>query len=116
MELSELEIKILKLISKKKSPVTLAYVSKKCGECENSLNNLYNKNYIDSSWIDDQVQSGFPSFEDITITKKGLEYLADLKLNEQHQTRLLNKREFWEIMIGIFIAVAAVVITKCLGF
>lgn len=116
MELSDLEIKILKLLSKQKTPVNLAFVSTKCGECEKSLNNLYNKNYIDSSLIDDCEQLAFPSFNDMTISKEGLEYLANLKLNEQHKTSLLNKREFWEIMIGIFIAVAAVVITKCLGF
>lgn len=116
MELSDLEIKILKLLSKQKSPVGLAFISKKCGECKNSLNSLYNKNYITSSLIDDPEQLGFPSFEDTTITNDGLEYLTNLKLDNQHKTSLLNKREFWEIIFGIFIAVAAFIITKCLGF
>lgn len=116
MELSNLEIKILELLSKQKTSVNIAFVRKKCGECEKSLNNLYRNNYINSSWLNDREQVGFPSFEDMTISKEGREYLANLKIDSRNKTRLLNKKEFWEIVIGIFIALSAGIILSYLAF
>lgn len=101
MELSDLEIKILKLLSKQKSPVGLAFISKKCGECKNSLNSLYNKNYINCSLLDDPEQIGFPSFEDTTISNDGREYLANSKIVNKLNAR--SSRTDW--LKGIIITV-----------
>ena len=116
MELCDLDVKILKLLSKQKSPVNLAFITKKCGECESSLNKLFRQNFIDSSWIDSLEQVGFPSFEDVTITKEGREYLDNLKLDSRNKTRQINKEKICEIVTGIFIAVAAGIILMFLAF
>lgn len=101
MELNSLEVKILKLLSKQKAPVNHAFISKKCGECENTLYSLYNNNYIDCSILNDPVQLGFPSFEDTTITNDGREYLANSKIANKLNAR--SSRADW--LKGIIITV-----------
>lgn len=93
MELTVLDIKILKCIYKKTAPVKTAYIENKFGDgYKVSLNILLDGKYIKCPDLISQEQLGFPSEDDWEITDNGQYFLR----NYREEKRLTNKQAWIE--------------------
>lgn len=112
MEISSLDIKVLKFIASKKEAVKTENIKRKFGKWgSEQLDKLYDLGYIECPLDSHDIQFCMPRKDDWKITDKGLYYLAEHKTEVQ----LTGKQAILNQLLGAVFGIVGTLVTTYLS-